>query len=160
MNCLRKHLVKNCLFPNNCRTCGAACSQKHFFLLHESYVTSPESCKAVDRESEIAGSVLARKINITSVKTILNRVTATRLLNPDNGKSKLVYCQNDPGSQLTFVSSKLVSGLKLKAFDNVSFDMDTMIGRKSNTANLGKFNIQSLYNNEMFFDITSVVNEP
>ena len=37
--------------------------------------------------------------------------------------------------------------------------MDTMIGRKSNIANLVKFNIQLLYNNEMFFDITSVVNE-
>ena len=72
----------------------------------------------------------------------------------------MVYCQHDPGSQLTFVSSKLMSELKLKAFDNVSFDMDTMIGRKRNTANLVKFNIQFLYNNEMFFDITSVVNEP
>ena len=35
-----------------------------------------------------------------------------------------------------------------------------MIGRKSNTANLVEFNIHSLYNNEMFFDIPSVVNEP
>ena len=38
--------------------------------------------------------------------------------------------------------------------------MNNMISRKGNTANLVKFNIQSLYNNEMFFDITSVVNEP
>ena len=137
-----------------------ACSQKHSFLLHEAYVTSSEFRKAVDRESEVAGSVPARKINIASVKAALNRVSAVRLINSDNGKSKLVYCQHDPGSQLTFVSSKLVSELKLKAFDNVPFDMDTMIGRKSNTANLVKFNIQSLHNNEMLFDITSVVNEP
>ena len=153
-------MVKNCLFPNNCRTCGAACSQKHSFLLHEIYVRSSESRKAVDRESEVSGSVPARKVNITSIKAAFNRVTAVRLMNPDNGKSKSVYCQHDPGSQLTFVSNKLVSELKLKAFDNVSFDMDTMTGRKSNTANLVKFNTQSLYNNEMFFDITSVVNEP
>ena len=160
MNCLRKHIVKNCLFPNKCPTCGLACSQKHSFLLHEAYVTSSEFRKAVDRESEVAGSVPARKINIASVKAALNRVSAVRLINSDNGKSKLVYCQHDSGSQLTFVSGKLVSELKLKAFDNVSFDMDTMIGRKSNTANLVKFNIQSLYNSEMLFDITSVVNEP
>ena len=38
--------------------------------------------------------------------------------------------------------------------------MDTIIGRKSNTADLIKFNIQSLYTNEVFFNITSVVNEP
>ena len=123
-------------------------------------MTSPESRKAVDRKSEVAGSVPARKVNIASVKAALNSVTAVRLINPDNGKNKLVYCQHDPVSQLTFVSSKLVSELKLKAFDNVSFDMNTMIGRKSNTANLIKFNIQSFYNDEMFFDITSVVNEP
>ena len=159
LNCLRKHMVKNCLFPNKCRTCGAACSQKHSFLLHELYVTSPESRKAVDRESEVAGSAPTREVTIASVKAAFNRVTAVRLISPDIGKSKLVYCQHDPGSQLTFVSSKLVSELKLKAFDNVLFDMDTMIGKKSNTANLVKFNIQSLYNDEMFFNITSVVNE-
>ena len=39
-------------------------------------------------------------------------------------------------------------------------DIDTMIGIKSNIANLVKFSIQSLYNNEMFFERTSVVNEP
>ena len=123
-------------------------------------MTSPESRKAINRESEVAGSVPARKVNIASVKAALNRVTAVRLINPNNGKSKLVYCQHDPGSQLTFVSSKLVNELKLKAFDNVSFGMDTMIGRNNDTANSVKFNIQSLHNNEMFFDITSVVNEP
>ena len=122
-------------------------------------MTSPESRKAVDRESEIAGSIPTRKVNIASVKAALNRVTAVRLINPDNGKSKLVYCQHDPESRLTLFFCKLVSELKLKAFDNVSFDMDTIICRKSNTTNLVKFNIQSLYNNEMFFDITSVVNE-
>ena len=53
LNCLRKHIVKNSLFPKNCRTCGAACSRKHSFLLHKLYVTSPESRKAVDRESEV-----------------------------------------------------------------------------------------------------------
>ena len=94
LNCLRKHLVKNCLFPNKCRTYGAACSQKRFFLLHESYVTSPESRKVVDRETEVAGSVPARKVNIASVEAALNRVTTVRLINPDNGKSKLVYCQH------------------------------------------------------------------
>ena len=38
--------------------------------------------------------------------------------------------------------------------------MDTIIGKKSNTADLIKFTIQSLYTNEVFFNITSVVNEP
>ena len=125
-------------------------------------MASPESRKAIDQESEIVGSeiVPTGKVNIASVKAALNRVTAVGLINPDNGKSKLIYCQHDPRSQLIFVSSKLVSKLKLKAFDNMSFDMDTIIGRKSNIADLVKFNIQSLYNNETFFNITSVVNEP
>ena len=123
-------------------------------------MASSESRKVVDQEFEIARSVPTGKVNIASVKAALNRVTAVGLINPDNGKSKLIYCQHDPRSQLTCVSNKLESELKLKSFDNFLFDIDTMIGRKSNIADLVKFNIQSLYNNETFFNITSVVNEP
>ena len=77
-------------------------------------MASSEFRKVVDQESEVAGSVHTGKVNIASVKAALNRVTAVRLINPDNGKSKLVHCQHDLGSELTFVSSKLMSELKLK----------------------------------------------
>ena len=134
------------------------------FLLHDFYVTPCDSRETFrdsrDKPSEAYHNVPVRNIGIGSVKAALNRVTAARVLNPANGKSNLVYCQHDPGSQLTFVSSNLVRDLGLDPFDNVSFDMDTMIGRKATTADLVIFNVHSLETDELFCNVTSVLNTP
>ena len=52
------------------------------------------------------------KIGLTKVP--LNRIVAARLINPQTGKSKLVYCQQDGGSQLTITSNKWVEELNLE----------------------------------------------
>ena len=124
LNCLRKHFVKDCFAPNSCRKCGAAYSRKHSFLLHDAFVTPSQARESGDNTSE--PSVTVRKVGIGSVKAAFSRVTAARIMNPVNGKSRLVYVQHDPGSQVTLVSNKLVQDLGLTAFDNVSFEMQTM----------------------------------
>ena len=151
LNCLRKHFVKDCGYPNNCRKCGISCSKKHYYLLHDLYATKCDSrSDFMTKPSEARNCTPVRNVSIGTVKAALNRVTAVRVVNPANGKSRLIYCQHDPGSQLTFVSSNLVSELDLDPFDNVSFEMNTMIGKKNNTADLVKFNIQSLETDELF----------
>ena len=139
LNCLRNHFVKDCFAPNSCRKCGAAYSRKHFFLLHDAFVTPSQARESGDNTSE--PSVTVRKVGIGSVKAAFSRVTAARIMNPVNGKSRLVYVQHDPGSQVTLVSNKLVQDLGLTAFDNVSFEMQTMTSCKATTADLVKFNV-------------------
>ena len=158
LNCLHKHFVKDCFAPNSCRKCGAAYSRKHSFLLHDAFVTPSQACESGDNTSE--PSVTVRKVGIGSVKAAFSRVTAARIINPVNGKSRLVYVQHDPGSQVTLVSNKLVQDLGLTAFDNVSFEMQTMTSCKATTADLVKFNVQSLHAGEIFCNVVSVVNEP
>ena len=157
-NCLRKHFVKDCFAPNSCRKCGAAYSRKHSLLLHDTFVTPSQAHESGDNTSE--PSVTVRKVGIGSVKAAFSRVTAARIMNPVNGKSRLVYIQHDPGSQVTLVSNKLVQDLGLTAFDNVSFEMQTMTSCKATTADLVKFNVQSLHTGEIFGNVVSVVNEP
>ena len=158
LNCLRKHFVKDCFAPNSCRKCGAAYSRKHSLLLHDAFVTPSQACESGDNTSE--PSVTVRKVGIGSVKAAFSRVTAARIMNPVNDKSRLVYVQHDPGSQVTLVSNKLVQDLGLTAFDNVSFEMQTMTSCKATTADLVKFNVQSLHTGEIFGNVVSVVNEP
>ena len=64
--------------------------------------------------------------------------------------SKLVYCQQDGGSQLTFVSNKLVQELNLIPYDQASFRMVTLNGETLTHTNLVKFDLQSFFSNEMF----------
>ena len=124
LNCLRKHFVKDCFAPNRCRKCGAAYSRKHSFLLHDAFVTSSQAHESgSDNTAEL--SVNVRKVGTGSVKAAFSHVTAACIINPVNGKSRLVYVQHDPGSQVTLVSNKLVQDLGLTAFDNVSFEMQT-----------------------------------
>ena len=158
LNCLRKHFVKDCFAPNSCRKCGAAYSRKHSFLLHDAFVTPSQARENVDNTSEI--SVTVRKVGIGSVKAAFSRVTAARIMNPLNGKSRLVYVQHDPGSQVTLVSNKLVQDLGLTVFDNVSFKMQTMTSCKAITADLVKLNVESLHTGEIFCNVVSVVSEP
>ena len=157
LNCLRKHFVKDCFAPNSCRKYGAAYSRKHSFLLHDAFVTPSQARENGDNTSELSE---VRKVGIESVKAAFSRVTAARIINPVNGKSRLVYVQHDPGSQVTLVSNKLVQDLGLTAFDNVSFEMRTTTSCKATTADLVKFNVRSLHTVEIFCNVVSVVNEP
>ena len=97
-----------------------------------------------------------RSLKIETVKVAYNRVTATRVVNPATGHStKLVYCQHDPGSQLTFIASRLVEDLGLEPFDIASFKLDTPVGNKNTSDNL--FNVQSIETKVLFCDMTAAV---
>ena len=101
-----------------------------------------------------------RSAEIKSVKTVYNRVTAARVVNFATGHSKSVYCQHDPGSQLTFIASTLVEDLGLEPFDIASFKLNTLVGQKNTSANLVKFNVQSIDTEELFCDMTAAVIPP
>ena len=101
-----------------------------------------------------------RSVKIESEKTVYNRVTAARVVNPATGDSKLVYCQHDSGSLLTLITSSLVEDLRLEPFDTASFKLDTLFGDKNTSDNFVKFNIQSIDTEEWFGDVTAVVIPP
>ena len=115
LNCLRDHFVKDCTRDNNCRRCGNACDKKHYFLLHNYFVDSGH--RPPETSAEFA--VTMRSVKIENVKAAYNYVTAAQ--NPATDHSKLVYCQHDGGSQLTFIASSLVEDLGLEPFDTASF---------------------------------------
>ena len=93
------------------------------------------------RNSDGTGRVAAsRSVKIENVKAAYSRVTVARLLNPVTGEYRLVYCQHDPGSQLTFVSSNLAKQLSWEPFDYPTFKLDTLIGNKTTCADLVKVN--------------------
>ena len=94
------------------------------------------------------------------MKAAYNRVTAARVVYPATGHSKLVYCQHDPWSQLTFIASSLVEDLGLEPFDTSSFKLDTLVGDRNTSANLVKFNIQSIGIEELFGYVTAAVIPP
>ena len=94
-----------------------------------------------------------RSVKIGLTKATLNRTVAARVINPQNGKSKLAYCQQDGNSQLTFVSNKLVQELNLIPYDQASFRIVTLNGETLTHTNL---DLQSLFSNEMF-ELSNVV---
>ena len=156
LNCLRDHFVKDCTRDNNCRRCGNACDKKHYFLLHDYFVDSGHR----PPETSAEPAVTVRSVKIESVKAAYNRVTAARVMNPATGHSKLVYCQHDPRSQLTFIASSSVEDLGLEPFDTASFKLDTLVGDKNTSANLVKFNIQSIDTEELFGDESAALISP
>ena len=91
-----------------------------------------------------------RSVKIGSTKAALNRIVAARIINPQTGKSKLVYCQQDGGSQLTIISKKLVEELNLEPYDQASFGIETMTGATLTHLDLVRFNLQSLFSDETF----------
>ena len=156
LNCLRNHFVKTCTFGNNCRRCGNACDKKHFFLLHDYFVDTGHRPPQTSAES----AVTMRRVKIESVKAACNCVTAARVVNSATGHSKLMYCQHDPGSQLTFIASSLVEDLGPEPFDTAFFKLDTLVGEKITSANLVKFNTHSIDTEELFSDVTAAVIPP
>ena len=131
---------------------------KHFFMLHECFVStvpkSPNSNARSTRDRNIAGHSANEKFlfPVRSVKTVhwlnwliakaaLNRIVAARVINPQNDKSKFVYCQQNGGSQLTFVSNKLVQELNLIPYDQASFRIVTLNGEILTHTNLVKFDL-------------------
>lgn len=157
-NCLREHLLRDCVALCKCRKCGVSCSKKHHFLLHDFYAKPSRPLENGDNSGQ--SSVTVRKLNSRSVGATFLRVTAARIVNPATGKEKLVYMQHDPGSAVSLISSKLVQELSLTPFDDVCFEMQTMAGCKPTASNRVKFNVQSLHTGEIFCDVVSVVNEP
>ena len=166
-NCLEKHVVKDCVKNCDCRKCLGSNVGKHFFMLHDCFVStvskSPNSNARSAKVENIAGHSAnenflfpVRSVKIDSTKAALNQVVAARVINPQNGKSKLVYCQQDGGSQLTFVSNKLVQELNLIPYDQASFRIVTLNGETLTHTNLVKFDLQSLFSNEMF-ELSNVV---
>ena len=154
LNCLRDHFVKDCTFGNNWRRCGNACDKKHFFLQHGNFVDTGHKPPETNAES----AVTMRSVKIESVKAAYNRVTAARVMSPAACHSKLVYWQHDQGSQLTFIASSLVENLGLEPFDTASFKLDTLVGNKNTSANLVKFNIQSVDADELIGEVTAALN--
>ena len=151
LNCLHDHFVEDCTFDNNCRSYSNACDKKHYFLLHDYFVDTGHR----PPETSAEPAVTMRSVKIESVKAAYNRVTAVRVVNPATGHSKLMYCQHDPGSQLTFIASSLAEDLGLEPFD--TFRLDTPVGDKNTSANLVKFNIQCIDTEELFGDVTAAV---
>ena len=129
---------------------------KALFLLHDYFVDTGHR----PPETSAEPAVTMPSVKIESVKAAYNCVTAARVVNPATGHSKLVYCHHDPGSQLTFIASSLVEDLGLEPFDTPSFKLDTLVGDKNTSANLVKFNIQSIDTEELFGDVTTTVISP
>ena len=150
---MRDHFAKDYTFGNNCRRCSNACDKKHFFLLHDYFVDTPHRSPETSAEPALTLS----SVKIESVKAAYNRVTAARVMNPATGHLKLVYCQHDLGCQLTLIASSLVRDLGLEPFGTASFKFDTLVGDKNTSANLVKFNIQSIDTEELFGNVTAAV---
>ena len=171
-NCLGAHLVKDCTQRCDCRRCQGSDICKHFFMLHEySAPTVPKSFgnnERVDREenddrnpSVAQGpSFPVRSVKIGLTKAALNRIVATRVVNPQTGKSKLVYCQQDGGSQLTIISNKLVEELNLEPYDQASFRIETMTEAMLTHWDLVRFNLQSSFSDETFALSNVVTHSP
>ena len=116
-------------------------------MLHDSFAsTIPKDVhNAVDKSKTGGGKkpkLPSRMARVSSTKAALNRIIATRVLNTQNGKSKLIYCQQDGGLQITLISIKLVKELDLKSHDSASFRIEMMTGEKVISADLVNFDLQ------------------
>ena len=155
-NCLGNHLIRDCVEQSNCRRCQGTQLGKHFFMLHDAFVSTVLKASAICSGEENASndsaspSYAVRCVNVGSTKAALNRIGAARVINPRNGDSTLVYCQLNGGSQLTFASEKLITELGIRSYGKASFRIDTLVGDSLTQAELVKLNVQSLFSNKMF----------
>ena len=132
-------------------------------MLHDCFVSTVSKSSNSNARSARDGNIAGHSVNenlsvpvIGSTKAALNRIVAAQVINLQNGKFKLVYCQQDYGSQLTFVSNKLVQELSLIPYDQSSFRIVTLSSETLTCTNLVKFDLQSLFSNEMF-ELSNVV---
>ena len=101
-----------------------------------------------------------RSVKIGSTKAARNRIVADRVINPQTGKSKLVCCQQDNGSQLTIISNKLLEELNLEPYDQASYRIETLTGATLTRSDLVRFNLQSLFSDETFALSNVVTHSP
>ena len=171
-NCLGAYLATDCTQRCDCCRCQDRDICKHFVMLREYFaLTVPKSFgnnERVDRKgndnrnpSVAQGpSFPVRSVKIGSTNAALNCIVAARVINPQTGKSKLVYCQQDGGSQLTIISNKLVEELKLEPYDQASFGIESMTGATLTHSDLIRFNLQSLFSDETFALSNVVTHSP
>ena len=159
LNCLRFHLVKDCALADNCHKCGTLAVRKHYGFLHD-YFVRPVDFQAVKNPFGTGRVAASRKVKIENVEAAYDHVTAAGVLNLVAGEFRLVFCQHDPGFQLTFVLSNSAKKLRLEPFENTMFKLDTLIGDKSTCADLVKVNTQSLDTNELCCEVNAVVQPP
>ena len=156
LNCYSvAHVVQDCPAASKCRDCSGAGQRKHASALHGHYVKrQPAAQPVVDRteagETGAETEVSVRRTRTEAKRVALLRVVAVRLINPETGRSTRVYCQCDPGSQVTLVSEGLVRELELKTDKTAVVTLRTMAGRT--TPRLGQTNVvlQSLHSGETF----------
>ena len=72
-------------------------------------------------------SVMSKNVKVASGK-VLNRAVAVKFTNPHIKPSKLIYCQPVWWSHITLVTTSLREQLVLKAYDCISFIMETLNG--------------------------------
>ena len=169
-NCLESHFVKDCQHRRDCRKCHGMDICKHHYLLHDCFVgnlginyqsNARHGGYRNERSNTSADNAYnVRCVKVDSNKAVLNRIVAARVINPQTGSSKLVYCQQDGGSQLTFVSDKLVQELGLEPYDKASFRIETLTGDTLTHTDLVKLEMQSLFSNETYSLSNVVTNCP
>ena len=92
-NCLEKHVVKDCVKNCDCRKCMSSNVGKHFFMLHDCFVStvpkSPNSNARSARDGNIAGHSAnekflfpVRSVKIGSAKAALNSLAKSQLRLP------------------------------------------------------------------------------
>ena len=172
INCLKHHLVKDCTLLNKCKRCTKTHTQKHATSLHDLYTTSNHVGAAVNASSpsrsnlhidfsssqdDTTDSLPLPPPGRSSVKTVqlqqprvFTRISAVRISNPQTGISAFVYAQHDPGSQVTLMSSDLVTELGLNTEGESLLTLYTLSNTETRHFQQVSFDLEALHTDQRF----------
>ena len=155
-NCLLKHNLNDCTQDCKCRQCGKHYPHRHTTSLHELYVYPQETRGARGAANSLSlppdtasNNVTTSSANIkqihTSNTTVLTRISALTVINPQTQDRIQVYAQHDPGSEVTLVSTSLAEELGLHGTARSRIILHTVSGSKASDLQRVSFEIETLH---------------
>ena len=154
-NCLKPHMMKFCKSKGTCKTCH----KRHHTLLHvENYVPRNVVHESKNNDSSECTSDSTSAVSCNSINSRKFSVMGTALVRI-NDSSRQFRVLFDGGSQLTFISKRVVNELEVQPHNETDLDISTFGSYNSVTKRypIVKIHLSNRYDNSKRIEMNCIV---